>query len=159
MLVNWSMDFLCNRLEVLFQFYLWDQFHVTIVWNTRETGDLNKCYFESKQNRRYLFCNYSHCDILKNDFRSNSGTCSPKDQGSDSSLAIVRRSGAAAGFQSLRDAVWTRVAQTILMQVSDNNKQALFESKAGLSFHCFCALFVFIYRDSPIFSLQTRNSF
>ena len=25
---------------VLFQFYLWDQFHVTIVWNTRETGDM-----------------------------------------------------------------------------------------------------------------------
>ena len=24
---------------VLFQFYLWDQSHVNIVWNTRETGD------------------------------------------------------------------------------------------------------------------------
>ena len=24
---------------VLFQFYLWDQSHVTIVWNTRETGE------------------------------------------------------------------------------------------------------------------------
>ena len=28
-------------MEVLFQFYLWDQSHVTIVWNTRETGDIN----------------------------------------------------------------------------------------------------------------------
>ena len=26
-------------LEVLFHFYLWDQSRVTIVWNTRETGD------------------------------------------------------------------------------------------------------------------------
>ena len=33
------MDISCNRLEVLFQFYLWDQSHITIVWNTRETGD------------------------------------------------------------------------------------------------------------------------
>ena len=32
---------LMNRLEVLFQFYLWDQSQVTIVWNTRETGDIN----------------------------------------------------------------------------------------------------------------------
>ena len=40
-LVCWSMDILCNRLEVLFQFSLWDQSHVTIVWNTRETGDIN----------------------------------------------------------------------------------------------------------------------
>ena len=30
-----------KRLEVLFQFYLWDQPHVTIVRNTRETGDMN----------------------------------------------------------------------------------------------------------------------
>ena len=29
-----------GRLEVLLQFYLWDKFHVTIVWNTRETGDI-----------------------------------------------------------------------------------------------------------------------
>jgi len=49
--------------------------------------------------------------------RSNSGTCSPKEQG-DISSGVVRRSGAAAGFQSLRDAVWNRVAQTILMQVN-----------------------------------------
>ena len=27
-------------LEVLFQSYLWDQSPITIVWNTRETGDL-----------------------------------------------------------------------------------------------------------------------
>ena len=40
MLVCWSMDISCNRLEVLFQFFLWEQFHVTIVWNTRETGDI-----------------------------------------------------------------------------------------------------------------------
>ena len=41
MLVCWSMDISCNRLEVLFQFYLWDQSHVTIVWNTRETSDID----------------------------------------------------------------------------------------------------------------------
>ena len=29
-------------MDVLFQFYLWDQSHVTIVWNTRETGDIYK---------------------------------------------------------------------------------------------------------------------
>ena len=27
-------------MKVLFQFYLWYQSHVTIVWNTRETGDI-----------------------------------------------------------------------------------------------------------------------
>ena len=30
-----------DGMEVLFQFYLWDQSHVTIVWNTRETGDID----------------------------------------------------------------------------------------------------------------------
>ena len=34
------MDISCNRLEVFFQFYLWDQSHINIVWNTRETGDI-----------------------------------------------------------------------------------------------------------------------
>ena len=32
-------DFI-DRLEVLFQFYLWDQSQVTIVWNTWETSDI-----------------------------------------------------------------------------------------------------------------------
>ena len=41
MLVCWSMDISCNRLEDLFKFYLWDQSHVTLVWNTRKTGDIN----------------------------------------------------------------------------------------------------------------------
>ena len=41
MLVCWSMDISCNILEVLFQFYLWDQSSVTIVWNTGETGDIH----------------------------------------------------------------------------------------------------------------------
>ena len=27
-------------MAVLFQFYLWDQSHFAIVWNTRETGDI-----------------------------------------------------------------------------------------------------------------------
>ena len=27
--------------EFLFQVHFWDQSHVTIVWNTRETGDIN----------------------------------------------------------------------------------------------------------------------
>ena len=29
-------------MDVLFQFFLWDQSHVTVVWNTRETGDIYK---------------------------------------------------------------------------------------------------------------------
>ena len=29
-----------DGMEVLFQFYLWDQSYVTKVWNTRETGDI-----------------------------------------------------------------------------------------------------------------------
>ena len=28
------------RMEVLFQFYLWDQSHVTLAWNTRENDDM-----------------------------------------------------------------------------------------------------------------------
>ena len=35
------MDIKYDGMDVLFQFYLWDQSHVTIVWNTRETGDIN----------------------------------------------------------------------------------------------------------------------
>ena len=33
-----------DGMEVLFQFYLWDKSHITIVWNTRETGDMNAPY-------------------------------------------------------------------------------------------------------------------
>ena len=34
------------KCPIIIQFYLWDQSHVTIVWNTRETGDIHvkKCY-------------------------------------------------------------------------------------------------------------------
>ena len=30
-----------DRMEALFHLHLWDQSHVTIVWNTRETGDIH----------------------------------------------------------------------------------------------------------------------
>ena len=58
--LNSYKDISCNRMEVFFQFYLWDQAHVTIVWNTRETGDMYHQYkeknvfqvhFKSKKNR------------------------------------------------------------------------------------------------------------
>ena len=35
-----TLFIILSRLKVLFQFYLWDQSHTTIVWNTRETGDI-----------------------------------------------------------------------------------------------------------------------
>ena len=28
-------------MEVLFQLHFWDQSHVILVWNTKETGDIN----------------------------------------------------------------------------------------------------------------------
>ena len=27
-------------MEVLFQIHFWDKYHFTVVWNTRETGDI-----------------------------------------------------------------------------------------------------------------------
>ena len=32
--------YLNDGMEALFHLHLWDQSHVTIVWNTRETGDI-----------------------------------------------------------------------------------------------------------------------
>ena len=51
MTMNWSFNNLNDRMEVLFQLYLWDQSHVTVVWNTRETGDI---YYISTISERSL---------------------------------------------------------------------------------------------------------
>ena len=44
-LFGWWWIWFNDGLEVLFQFYLWDQSHATIVWNTGETGDINYYVF------------------------------------------------------------------------------------------------------------------
>ena len=51
MTMNWSFNNLNDGMEVLFQLYLWDQSHVTVVWNTRETGDI---YYISTISERSL---------------------------------------------------------------------------------------------------------
>ena len=49
---------------VLFQIHFWDQSHVTIVWNTRETGDMNKgkhCVLVFLGFKRVMFCKWNTC--------------------------------------------------------------------------------------------------
>ena len=62
------MDIQCNRTGVLFQIHFWDQSHITIVWNTRETGDINLTFVTST-----LLLIFSH-QVVKSSFNKVSIT-------------------------------------------------------------------------------------
>ena len=45
--------YLNDRMEALFHLYLWGQSHITIAWNTRETGDIYFKYYNTLLQARF----------------------------------------------------------------------------------------------------------
>ena len=54
-------------MEALFHLHLWDQSHVTIVWNTRETGDIYLTFISQTREsfQSLIFCNDSSVWTVK----------------------------------------------------------------------------------------------